>query len=112
VGSLLKSMWIRLRESLLPMAKQFNQMASEAIDSLRRQRQMPAVDVERATPRTIQFVQTERGNQLAIEQTTDARSATLAQIVARSRESADRREPSHRRSGASPRSTAFTGGGE
>ena len=44
---------IRLRESLLPLTKQFHQMASEAIDSLRRQRQMPAVEVERVTPREI-----------------------------------------------------------
>jgi hypothetical protein len=47
---------IRLRESLLPLAKQFHQMASEAIESLRRQRQMPAVEVERAAPREIRLV--------------------------------------------------------
>ena len=47
---------IRLRELLLPLAKQFHQMDSEAIESLRRQRQMPAVEVERAAPREILLV--------------------------------------------------------
>jgi hypothetical protein len=39
---------IRLSERLLSLAKQFHQMASEAIDGLRRQRRMPAVELERA----------------------------------------------------------------
>ena len=59
---------IRLRESLLPLAKQFHQMASEAIDGLRRQRQVPAVEVERAVPREIRLVAAEPGSPLAIEQ--------------------------------------------
>ena len=76
---------VRLRERLLPLAKQFHQMASEAIDSLRRQRQMPAVEVERAAPREIRLVAAERGNPPAIEQASDVLSGTLAQTVARSR---------------------------
>jgi hypothetical protein len=43
-------------------------MASEAIDSLRRQRQVPAVEVERATPREIRLVAAEPGSPLAIDQ--------------------------------------------
>ena len=68
---------IRLRESLLPLAKQFHQMASEAIDGLRQQRQMPSVAVERATPRQIRFIAEERGFPPVIEQASDAAGGTL-----------------------------------
>jgi hypothetical protein len=68
---------IRLRESLLPLVKQFHQMASEAIDSLRRQRQTPAVEVERATPREIRLVAAERGFPPVIEQASDPAAGTL-----------------------------------
>jgi hypothetical protein len=93
----------RLSERLLPLAKQFHQMASEAIDGLRRQRQMPAVEVERAVPREIRLVAAERSSSAAIEQVPDALGATLVQTVARSRLPADCGEPSHRRSGVSAR---------
>jgi hypothetical protein len=66
----------RLSERLLPLAKQFHQMASEAIDGLRRQRQVPAVDVERAAPRKIRLVAAERGFPPVIEQASDPAAGT------------------------------------
>jgi hypothetical protein len=69
---------MRLRESLLPLAKQFHQMASEAIDGLRWQRQMPAVEVERAVPREIRFVAAERSSPAAIEQASDLLSGIMS----------------------------------
>ena len=52
---------IRLRELLLPLAKQFHQMASEAVDSQAAEAG-PAVAVERTTPREIRLVTAERGS--------------------------------------------------
>ena len=69
---------IWLRESLLPLVRQFHQMAGEAIDSLRRQRQMPAVDVERAAPRKIRLVAAERSSPAAIEQASDLLRGTMS----------------------------------
>ena len=69
---------LRLSERLLPLTRQFHQMASEAIDGLRRQRQMPAVDVERAVPREIRLVAAERGSPAAIEQASDLLSGIMS----------------------------------
>jgi hypothetical protein len=40
----------RLRDRLLPLAAEFHRMAREAIETLRRQRQSPALHVEHAVP--------------------------------------------------------------
>ena len=45
----------RLRDRLLPLAAEFHRMAREAIESLRRQRQSPALHVEHAVPLKIVF---------------------------------------------------------
>jgi hypothetical protein len=70
-----------LRETLLPRAKQFHQLASDAIDGLRRQRQMPSVEVERAVPREIRLIAAGCGNQPAIEQALDVKSVTLSGLA-------------------------------
>ncbi len=77
-GLVVEDYVVRLSEVLLPLAKQFHQMASEAIDGLRRQRQMPAVEVERATPREIRLVAAERGSPAAIEQASDLLSGIMS----------------------------------
>jgi hypothetical protein len=63
---------IRLRDTLLPLAERFHRMGAEAVEGLRRQRQMPSVEVERAVPREIRLIPAERDNRPAIEGTTDA----------------------------------------
>jgi hypothetical protein len=45
----------RLRDRLMPMAEHFQRMAREAIEALRRQRQIPAPNVERVVPLKIDF---------------------------------------------------------
>jgi hypothetical protein len=62
----------RLRDGLLPLAKQFHQMASDAADGLRRQRQMPSSEVERALPLVVRLAPAQQEERQAIEQTTDA----------------------------------------
>ena len=68
---------IRLRETLLPLAEKFHRMGGDAIEGIRRQRQMPSSEVERAVPREVRLVFVEQGNQRAIEQASDALGGTL-----------------------------------
>ncbi len=46
----------RLRDTLLPLAERFHRLGNEAIEGLRRQRQMPSLEVERAVRREIRLV--------------------------------------------------------
>jgi hypothetical protein len=62
----------RLRETLLPLAERFSRIAREAIDGLRRQRQMPSSEVERALPLVVRLAPARQKERQAIEQTTDA----------------------------------------
>ncbi len=62
----------RLRDGLLPLAERFNQMGREAIEGIRRQRQMPAIEVERAVPWEIRFATPECGDLPVIEQASGA----------------------------------------
>jgi hypothetical protein len=52
---------VRLREMLLPLVEKFNHSARDAIEGIRRQRQVPAIEVERAVPWEIHLIPAERG---------------------------------------------------
>jgi hypothetical protein len=56
----------RLGEMLLPMAERFHRMAEGAVEALRRQRQAPAVEVERAVPRRVRLMPAGRAGQPAL----------------------------------------------
>jgi putative transposase len=46
---------IRLRETLLPLAERFHRVGGDAIEGIRRQRQMRSVEVERAPPAVVRL---------------------------------------------------------
>jgi hypothetical protein len=52
---------MQLRETLLPLVEKFNHSARDAIEGIRRQRQMPSIEVERAVPWEIRLIPAERG---------------------------------------------------
>ena len=64
---------VRLRETLMPLAERFSRMAREGVEGLRRQRQMPTGEVERAAAIEISLVPApaERGGCQVIEQARD-----------------------------------------
>ena len=68
----------RLRETPLPLAEKFHRMAGDAIDGIRRQRQMPSVAVERAVPLEIRLASAERNGPPTIEQVPDGLSGPLS----------------------------------
>jgi hypothetical protein len=53
---------VRLREMLLPLVEKFNHSARDAIEGIRRQRQMPSIEVERLVPWEISLIPAERGS--------------------------------------------------
>jgi hypothetical protein len=67
----------RLRDGLLPLAKQFHQMASDAVDGLRRQRQMPSSEVDRSLPLVVRLAPARQEARQVIEQATDELGGTV-----------------------------------
>jgi hypothetical protein len=54
---------VRLREQLLPLVERFHRLAEDAIAGTRRQRQMPAAEVERSVPREVRLTSVAASNE-------------------------------------------------
>ncbi len=67
----------RLRDTLLPLAERFHRMGGDAMDGIRRQRQMPSSEVERAHPLVIRLTPAREEGRLAIEQAGAALGCTV-----------------------------------
>jgi hypothetical protein len=54
---------VRLREQLLPLVERFHRLAEDAIAGTRRQRQLPAAEVERSVPREVRLTSVAASNE-------------------------------------------------
>jgi hypothetical protein len=75
----------RLRDTLLPLAERFHRLGNDALDGLRRQRQMPSLQVERSVPMEIRLVLSARDEDAKIMTAPGANHTALPRQLHRSR---------------------------